>query len=110
MLTYEYKVLLRMLMPLLLLLCVGILPLLLLLLFVMVHLPSEVFLHKNSSIVVLTTNPFSSTNENSSEQPLAVQPLLFGLPILYPSHGHYGHTLSRRRASAHRGEAPLYIG
>ena len=50
---------------------------------------------------------FFITNESDVVHPLAVQPLLCGLLILYTFHGHYGYARSRRRASSRRGEDPL---
>ena len=90
----------------------------LLLLLVVVHLPPEVVVHTNSSRVCRTYwQSFIIANENTLlmlivlVHPLVVHSLLCGIGLLYlyhTSHGHHGHSRSRLRASAHRGEAPLY--
>ena len=59
--------------PLCFLFCCWCCYLLLMLLFVIVHLPLEVVLHTNNSVEVLTVNLSFITNENTLVHPLAVR-------------------------------------
>lgn len=77
----------------------------LLLVVVIVHLTPKVFFIQ---ITALTAN-LRCTSENTSVHSLVVRSLLCGLELFlyYTSHSHYGHTRSRRLASARSGEYPL---